>query len=303
METRVTNEMVNAIVNEIKRNAADNTEVKCVEVIKNNDVKLHGITILYPNEEINPTVYIENLINENNKHLSISDLAFEIAENIEKAREMKNHLGFNPDDISDFDKIKDMICVRLINAESNKELLKSLPYEKVYDLAKILVIEINENMSIKVNHKMFDFWKENNLSLSISDVFDYALENTKRKFPANIKRMDEVMAELIGMEINEFLNVFNPSPLYVLTNNVKTNGAICLLYDNILKEFAEKIRSDFVILPSSVHELILHPVIPNVTKENLKDIITEINETEVDDIDVLSNHPYIYRKETGKIEY
>lgn len=303
METRVTNEMVNTIVNEIKRNAADNAEVKCVEVIKNNDVKLHGITILYPNEEINPTVYIENLINENNKHLSISDLAFEIAENIEKAREMKNHLGFNPDDISDFDKIKDMICVRLINAESNKELLKSLPYEKVYDLAKILVIEINENMSIKVNHKMFDFWKENNLSLSISDVFDYALENTKRKFPANIKRMDEVMAELIGMEINEFLNVFNPSPLYVLTNNVKTNGAICLLYDNILKEFAEKIGSDFVILPSSVHELILHPIIPNVTKENLKDIITEINETEVDDIDVLSNHPYIYRKETGKIEY
>ena len=178
-----------------------------------------------------------------------------------------------------------------------------MPWMKWNDLAKILVIEINENMSVKVNNNIIQEWKKRNPSLNVSILFNGAIGNTRMMYPAEIKSMNEIMAEFMGMDTSEFVGKYNDSFQYVLTNNKKINGATCLLYPNVLKEFANEINSDFVILPSSIHEVILQPMDKEMTLEELTKIVQDVNKKEVSDTDVLSNHAYIYIKETGMIEY
>lgn len=293
-------DLIKMVVEDIKANISEDAKVECHEVIKNNDVKLHGITITFPGEKIVPTLYIENYLDEYEYPI---DIAYAIIDDYDKAIETQKQIQFNPEDIMDLDKVLDKLCVRLINIESNKEMLNNMPWMKWYDLAKILVIEINENMSVKVNNNIIQEWKKKNPLLNVSILFNTAIENTKKLFPANIKSMNEIMAELMGMDINEFIGRYNDSFQYILTNNVMHSGATCLLYEDVLKEFANEINSDFVILPSSIHEVILQPMDKEMTLEELTKIVQDVNKKEVSDTDVLSNHAYIYIKETGMIEY
>ena len=293
-------DLIKMVVEDIKANISEDAKVECHEVIKNNDVKLHGITITFPGEKIVPTLYVENYLNEYEYPI---DIAYSIIDDYDTAIRKQKQINFNPEDIMDLDKVLDKLCVRLINIESNKEMLNNMPWMKWYDLAKILVIEINDNMSVKVNNNIIQEWKKKNPLLNVSILFNTAIENTKKLFPASIRSMNEIMAELIGMDINEFVGRYNDSFQYILTNNVMHNGATCLLYEDVLKEFANEIDSDFVILPSSIHEVILQPMDKEMTLEELTKIVQDVNKKEVSDTDVLSNHAYIYIKETGMIEY
>ena len=77
-------EFVNEVVREIELIVGGNATVNCTEVLKNNGVRLHGITILMPGENISPTVYIENYIDN-----SVRNIAKKIIAEIAKARENK----------------------------------------------------------------------------------------------------------------------------------------------------------------------------------------------------------------------
>lgn len=45
--------------------------------------------------------------------------------------------------------------------------------------------------------------------------------------------------------------------LYVLTNDAAHNGAACVLYPDKLKDLADEFGSDLLILPSSIHEVLI----------------------------------------------
>ena len=186
-----------------------------------------------------------------------------------------------------------------MNFESNKELLKKIPYYKFYDMAVILVIELSDTMSIKVTNEIFNDW----IKRFNSDwLFDIAKTNTKKNHPENIRSLIEIMAELMGLPVDILKEVENKE-MFVLTNNTKMYGATTLLYTDTLEKCVEMFNGDFAILPSSVHEVILVPIDERVTIEELNEMIVDVNENEVRDEDILSDHAYIYRKETGKLEY
>lgn len=48
-------------------------------------------------------------------------------------------------------------------------------------------------------------------------------------------------------------------PLHVMTNDRASHGAAAVLYENVLKQFADGIDRDLFILPSSIHEPLLVP--------------------------------------------
>ena len=55
-----------------------------------------------------------------------------------------------------------------------------------------------------------------------------------------------------------------------------------------------KIKRDFFILPSSVHEVLLVPASEGLKKEDLTEMVREINKTEVSPNEVLSDIVYVY---------
>jgi len=87
--------------------------------------------------------------------------------------------------------------------------------------------------------------------------------------------------------------------MYILTNAVQTYGAAGILNKKLIKEFAGS--RDFFILPSSIHETIFVRVSNLSEKEMFDSMVREVNETQVDAEERLSDHCYYYDGQTGEI--
>lgn len=82
------------------------------------------------------------------------------------------------------------------------------------------------------------------------------------------------------------------SNMYVFTSRDKQYGAIGFVNKEKLKEFAERIGKSFYILPSLVHELLLLPERIGLNAEKLKQMVCEVNRTQVAEEEVLSDSVY-----------
>ena len=68
-----------------------------------------------------------------------------------------------------------------------------------------------------------------------------------------------------------------------------------------IKALADKLDSDLYILPSSIHELILIPVLENEEVETLRKMVNQVNEESVENIDYLSDNVYRFNRNTEEI--
>ena len=90
-------------------------------------------------------------------------------------------------------------------------------------------------------------------------------------------------------------------PMYIMSNPIKMNGAATMAYPGVIRNFAETIRKNLYVIPSSIHEVILVPE-SGTEDTNLNDMVAEVNHTQVDPKEVLADHVYYYdRKEDHMI--
>ena len=71
-------------------------------------------------------------------------------------------------------------------------------------------------------------------------------------------------------------------------------------YD-ILKELSDLFEKDLIILPSSIHEVILIPAYDHDSYDELTSMVKEVNSTQLSKEEILSDHVYFYSRETGQI--
>lgn len=139
--------------------------------------------------------------------------------------------------------------------------------------------------------------------------FKEILNNTERLFPAEIKSMAAMIEEGLREQgepeclAKEIANTIDDSPMYIITNKHKVNGAATILYEqnNPLRILAERLGDDLMILPSSKHEVIAIPSAESIDPVDARTIVTEINATELSANDVLSDSVYLYHRDTGDI--
>lgn len=75
-----------------------------------------------------------------------------------------------------------------------------------------------------------------------------------------------------------------------------------MVYENVLNEFAVMMESDLIILPSSIHEVLLIMDDGVSEYEKLTEMVSYINATEVLETDVLSNSVYCYKRLECRLE-
>ena len=110
--------------------------------------------------------------------------------------------------------------------------------------------------------------------------------------------MQEVLCEYIPdkeEDIGQAIN--NTVPVYVLSNKNRLFGASCILYPELIQDFAQAVGSDLYIIPSSVHEVLLLPTHGTEESEDIKRMVQEVNDTQVETEDVLSYSVYFFDKE------
>lgn len=287
---------------EVKKLCGENYIVKTMEMLKNNGMIMDGLSISEKWSTTAVIMYMEGYFGRYQKGEKIKELAHEIYQEYMEQK-ATDKIDVRISTWKDFGSIRENIVCRLVNAGMNAAHLSNVPYIPVTDLAVVFYIYIGDcrhgQLFSAVTNRHTKIW-----GVSAEELYAQALQNTPRLFPAKLNSMEEVIANLLDEEYPpETLSEFsegNMPPLYVLSNRYAKNGAAALLYPNMLKQAAEKLKSDLLILPSSIHEVILIPY-KNENIDHLEDMVKNVNKDNVPLHERLSDHVYLYRRHCNQL--
>ena len=256
----VENDFARMVKKELERRGF---EVIIAPVLKNNGLKLTGITI--KTDQASPTLYLVSVPEEHRNPFMVPRIADEIlekAQNFEDAAPVVELTG-----------LMERIMPRLVNYGWNIELLGTLPHRRFLDLAVTYAIDVGENASCRVSNEM-GFTEE--------ELYNAAMENA-RNHGYSIRSLSEIVKDRAMIEIpNE------PLPMLVVTNRSGLYGAYAMLDNEVLKELGEK----FYILPSSIHELIVIKDVESV--DELRELVKAVNSSNVPLEEWLSESVYVF---------
>ncbi|MBE5943030.1 MAG: hypothetical protein E7264_10890 [Lachnospiraceae bacterium] len=278
-------------------------------ITKNNGITLDGVTLLNEGASVGPNIYLNSFYDSYQLGKPIHTIMEEIIECHNRAIEENR---FEVVDVCDFQAIKEHIVVRLVNYEKNQSQLETCPHKRYLDFAVTFRYLVNKDTvglaSSLIQNKEFEQW-----NISIDELYDIALFNTMREFPWHTESLTRVVFDCLAEclpshnteEIKEHMEELNQVeekiPMYVLTNDVGLNGATCLLYDNVIRNFSIVHDSNLYILPSSVHEVILVLETEDTNTDVLQEIVIDANCSAVGLIDLLSDNIYYYDRASDQI--
>ena len=197
--------------------------------------------------------------------------------------------------VFDYEKAKDRLFIRVSNADKNKSIIESAPHKKFEDLIITCHIAVNQgpnNMaSTIVNNDLLERY-----GVTEDQLFEDAMENAPEVSPVRIDSMYNVISHMVP-EFEE--NPDEANSMYIVTNKTNTYGAAAIFYSGILDKMYEKIGGSFIVLPSSVNEVI---VVPDYGRyKDLKKMVEDINESSVEPEERLSNSVYKYDAESKSL--
>ena len=277
--------------------------VGITDVMKNNGVVLKGMTFSKEGEGISPTIYLEQYYVAYKKGADWAELVRKIVDIF--------HLGaknefFDLQAFLDFERAKEHIVYKLVNYEKNKELLEKIPHRQFLDMAVVYyyLVETEElsNATILIYNNHLENW-----NVTAEELDAIAKENTPKLLKEDLRSMTEVIRELLRKKGIPAEEIFTEEPeeevMYVLSNNTQVFGAAAILYSGVLKAFAKKVKKDLLILPSSVHEVIILPKSDDMNVETLRQMVMEVNSTQVEEVEVLSDNVYCYERKTDALTF
>lgn len=292
MEAKEFGEKIKRAVAEV---LGEDYQVSLQEVKKNNGVVLQGLIILEKGQNVSPTIYLRPFWTAYEEGVSLSELVKNLLE-IYRNDKMQKRMDMSF--FRDFTRVRERICYRLIHAGKNQELLKKIPHVLFLDLAICFYYAYEDscigNGSIMIYNTHMEMWQTNT-----TELMWLAQNNTPRLFPWQCESIEK----LIMSRMSEGEWDCSPSAcMDVVTNRSKMHGAACVLYPGVLKQLARKYGSDYYIIPSSLHEVILLPCYTAINPQELKELIVEVNRFQLEPEDILSDNLYYYNRKEGNVK-
>lgn len=195
--------------------------------------------------------------------------------------------------LTDYSQMKDKLIMEVVSKEANEEMLANIPHVEMEDMAVVyrFVLDSNEDgrATILATNQLIE-----TMGVTPEQLHMDAMENAPELKPAIIMGMTEMLADM-GMPM-EMMGMEAPTQefMYVATVEDKINGAGVLAYQNFMEQAAERIGGDFFILPSSRHEILLVPDNGEADLQQLKDMVREVNATQVAPEEKLTDSVYHY---------
>ena len=282
-------------------------EVEICRVDHNNSQSYDGVKIMP--KETGHCVTVAPVISIEGFYGSYKDGSMKIEDCIEEiCGELKKHE--TPDEVlqfagrlSDWESVKGYIYPILLSTKENEKMLEELVSVPMLDLSVAYIIRMEavegQGACTKVKKRMLEQY-----GIEAMQLHGQAMENLE-KDGYEFQDMETFVQKMLGRESDAEENVWEDvknaleDRMYVLTNAAKTYGAAGILNKKLVQEFAGE--QDFFILPSSIHETIFVRANHLSEKEVFDSIVAEVNETQVDAEERLSDHCYFYDGQTGEI--
>ena len=269
------------------------------EVVKNNDLTLHGVAVHPEGQCVAPVIYLEGFFKQYEGGADLDSVMNKIAGTISESLNTPEEFSDVAQMYSNYDAVKKKIVMTVVNTAKNRELLSQVPHTEREDLSLIYKVVVGSGAdgigSITIHNEHMEQW-----GVTADEIHEMAVKNTKEILPVTVQTMTEVMREMFGRdgmpeEMAEMM--FSDMPLnqqmFVISNKSKVNGAASMFYMDTLSELADKIGTSLYILPSSVHEVIAVSTDMG-TPETLSEMVREVNGTQVATEEQLSDHVYYF---------
>ena len=270
------------VVDELKEICGPEFRIKKMEVMKNNAVKMCGVSISEVESKIAPTIYLESFYKE---YMEGDKNIQEIVNGILKVYSSNRNPGFfGIDEFMNFESVQNKIGFRLVNKARNEKMLSGIPHRDFLDLAVIYVVYVGEKESfgsVTVKNEHIKVW-----GVGEEELYATAMENMNELVNPRICGITDIIEkDIFGYDV---------LPMYVLTNRSGCYAAAGILSPDILREFAEERAVNLILLPSSVHEMIILPEYEEMDINELRGMVLSVNRSVVHDEDYLSDEVYRY---------
>lgn len=298
-------EFVCAVEKMMNQRLGDSERVSSYRASKNNGTEKRGIMVEKKGVNISPAIYLEEYYECYKRGCSIEGIVDKVIEFYECIR---RDVSWDNRSLMSYEGIRERIVFRLINTEKNQEFLRSVPHREVFDLSVVfyVLLEMNSEgtatMMVKNSHMAQ--WEAD-----VNMLWEAAVENSKRMLPAEFFTMSYALGELMSGGTSDAGSSENllieeggkRDRMYVLSNRLRSYGAACVAYPHILEMIGQLLKKDYYILPSSVHEVVIVPCSAELDLDELDEMVKEINDTQLDEEEVLSDHAYFVEYKTGKM--
>ncbi len=189
------------------------------------------------------------------------------------------------------------------NRKAVGEFLDKCPYDELADLIVLYRITLQD---IEHGGTIGALITHGNL-----EKYGLTVEEMREAAQANLK--NEVMVENLWEHLqkvkdeHEFEDLpevpeslADDFPIFILTTKRRKNGAGALCHTDTLRSLAHRLGGKITIIPSSIHEILIHRHIKNA--DGLSDVIKFVNGNECYEWEILSDHPYSFDIASGKVK-
>lgn len=287
----------------IRKKADGIFHVSVIESVKNNGTRLTGISAVPRKSSGGPCVYLDGYYREyEGGNMELPEIVDEVYSRM--IRHQDDLLDVNMAEFLDWDTARGHIYVKLVNTEKNKEQLKMVPHRTFLDLSAVYYLAVNGMMQDRdigtalIQSQHMSLWKQKEEKL-----YEAAAHNMRSDGSPVFEDMGAVFRQLVpestghwGME-----RISSDMGMYILTNRRKHYGASEILDQNTLREISDKMKGDFIVLPSSVHEVIVLDAKNGMKYKDLASIVQDVNASEVSAEEFLSDHVYVYNRRTESL--
>ncbi len=281
---------------EVENRVGENCTVNVKDTAKNNGVILSGLTVKSEDSDIAPIIYLDDYYQlYESGYVGLEAIISIILKVYEESN--VDHI-VDMSQLLNYESIRKKIVYKLINSEKNTELLQHVPHITFNDLSIVFQISVSEepfgDATILIHNKHLAIW-----NVSLDTLYEDARNNTPILNRYEIEDIEDVIRELMPTAET----VHTPVPLLVLSNKDKFHGAACILYPDLLRQVSDAIDSSMYIIPSSVHETLLLPAkkVEEAEYKYIKNIISEVNNTRINEEEILSYSVYFYDRNTDEI--
>lgn len=290
-------EFLCAVETELNEKFSKEIKVRLYQVCKNNGSEKQGILIESEKSKLAPAIYLEEFYAKMKQGKSLECIVQEIWR---LYQQIETKECWDVECFDDYEEIKGKIVFRVINTEKNAQALNNVPFINLLDLSIVFYVLLNVNnsgaASIQIQNEHLKVWQVNQ-----EELYNTAIENVKRLLPAQFFSMHHAISEMLeeNAEQQNFLgqsDELEQDSMYILTNSLHSFGAACLFYPHLLEMIGDLLMEDYFVLPSSIHEVIIVPKSKGMPAEEMDAIIVEINDTQVEPEEVLSDHVYFYER-------
>ena len=207
--------------------------------------------------------------------------------------------------LMDYDTAKSRLFVRLLNCDRNADVLKNVVHKTLGDIALTVcaIVDDREDLiSTKILKSMVKKWRKTE-----TDIFNEAIENTYRATPPRIYKWEGVLCDE-SYAGESFMNDEDVCDLdksfsgNILSTTRKTNGAVAVFLPGVAEKIAELLDSDFYMVFTSTHEVMIHSAGSGVDPKDLKLVLRDTLREVTPSSDYLTEKIYKYNRKTHKFE-